>query len=179
LYKRLPAFFPPAVYGGSIKKTALELEANSWITFNPSSHRKSILSATCFRFRSLFASVSGYQRELIPFPFSPYLRNPDPSARIPPWKVRFLRIVWKAFPLCVLGVFFISRITASLFRSKLRTRLASHSASPLTMDSHTAAISSSNSTITTFCTRFSKRAVRLIIPPPAKGSTRILGFGYA
>jgi len=48
---------------------------------------------------------------------------------------------------------------------------------PLTTDCHTAAISSSSSTITTRSTRFSNRAVRLIIPPPAKGSTRIFGFG--
>lgn len=54
-------------------------------------------------------------------------------------------------------------------------RLANHSASPLTTVFQTAAMSSSNSTMTTFSTRCSKSAVRLMIPPPANGSTRMPG----
>ncbi len=47
--------------------------------------------------------VCGYQRDKIPFPFSPFFNTPAPSARIPPCAVRFLKTVWNARSHCDFG----------------------------------------------------------------------------
>ena len=75
-----------------MKKTARFFRACSRITSIPSPHtnvnRSRILPMAVIR----VASVSAYQRDFKPFPFSPCLMNVAPGARMPSWNVRFLTI---------------------------------------------------------------------------------------
>lgn len=135
----------------------------------------SIRPATYLMFVIRLEIVCGYQRERMPFPFSPFFRTPAPSARIPPCAVRFFKTVWNANSRWLLGVFANSALADSTVSSKETMRFASHSASPPRIVFQTAAICSSSSTMTTRPASCSKAAVKLMIPPPANGSTKTAG----
>lgn len=125
--------------------------------------------------RILRASVSGYQREATPFPFSPFLTSAAPGAMIPPRCTRFRKSAWKALERLLFATFFNSLITDCLEIWNPRIRLMSHSTSSPSIVSHTAATSGSISHNVTLSTKFSATAVNPMIPPPANGSTNSRG----
>ena len=124
---------------------------------------------------SLSESVFGYQRDRRPLPFSPSLMKEAPSARTPARLVRFNTRVRKPRSRTVPEASFCSFCRRSSVGSNSSTRFAKASPS-CSAACQNAATSRSSSIMIACSTSGSMTAVSDAIPPPAKGSMRILGF---